>query len=60
MKKALLLLLLGLAAGYFIGFKDAQAHKKDIVSRLVARTGGSNRSRFSNDVDASLEGVDRP
>lgn len=60
MKKALLLLLLGLAAGYWIGFNDAQSHKKDIVSRLVARAGGGNRDRVRNDIDASMERLERP
>jgi hypothetical protein len=59
MKKALLLIALGIAAGYWIGFNDAQEHSRNIVARLVARAGGGNRDRVRNDIDATMERVER-
>jgi hypothetical protein len=55
MVKVLLLLIVGVAIGYFIGFGDAQKHDADIVHRLVSRAGGAARSSVSNDIDAKME-----
>jgi hypothetical protein len=53
--KLLFILLVGIAIGYRYGFSDAQTHTKNVVSRLVERTGGSNRHSYNNDVDARME-----
>jgi hypothetical protein len=55
MKKMLFVLVIGVAAGYFVGFDDAKSHKNNVVTRLVHRVGGSNRSRFDNDLDRKAE-----
>ena len=60
MKKAILLILLGLAAGYWVGFTDAQTHKRHIIARLVDRTGGGSRDRVRNDIDGTMERLERP
>jgi len=60
MKKALLLIVLGLAAGYWLGFNDAQSHDRNVISRLVARAGGGSRDRVRNDIDGTMERLERP
>ena len=59
MKKMLFVLVIGVAAGYFVGFDDAKSHRHNVVTRLVHRVGGSNRSRFDNDLDRKAEQADR-
>lgn len=48
MKKALLLLIVGIAVGYWLGFNDAQSNSEDIVTRLVNATGGSTRNTIGS------------
>ena len=60
MKKALLLIALGLAAGYWIGFQDARSHNRHIVARLVDRAGGGSRDRVRNDIDDKMDRLERP
>jgi hypothetical protein len=58
MKKALLLLALGVVVGYWIGFRDAKVYEDNIVERLVHRTGGSHRALFkANNVDSRLDSI---
>jgi hypothetical protein len=59
MKKALFLMALGGAIGYFAGFGDAQTHKENVVQRAVARVGKSTRDRSPNDVDAQMERLEK-
>jgi hypothetical protein len=54
----LILLALGLAVGYGLGFQDAKANDKNIVARLVEMVGGSTRDKVSGDVDAQTNAVD--
>lgn len=58
MKKYLVILLIGLAAGYFYGFSDAKANTKNIVSRAVERVGGKGQN-YRTDIDAKMEAVER-
>lgn len=51
-------LVIGISAGYFIGWKDAKKYDKTIVERLVDRTGGSTRGKISNDMDAMMKQAD--
>ena len=53
--KYIIILAIGVAAGYGVGFSDAQVHKKSIVTRIVERVGGSNREEFTNDIDARMD-----
>jgi hypothetical protein len=59
MKKLVLLFIVGLVAGYFYGFQDAKSHRDNVVRRVVATVGGSNRGKLSNDVDAKVEAAER-
>lgn len=59
MTRPLLLIGLGLAAGYAIGFRDAKTHDQPVVRRVaeavLARAGGSARGKYTPDVDAAAE-----
>ena len=59
MKRFVALFLLGIVIGYFYGFSDAKSHRDNVVCRVVSTVGGSNRSKFSNDVDAKVEAAER-
>jgi hypothetical protein len=54
----LVLLLVGLAAGYSLGFKDAQVYKDDLVSRTVDRLRHRGDS-YSNDIDATMDKLEK-
>jgi hypothetical protein len=51
MFKFLLALAFGVAIGYGYGWRDAQAHEKNVAERLVERIGGENREKVGNDID---------
>jgi hypothetical protein len=57
--RPILLIGLGLAAGYAYGFRDARTHDQTILRRtadaVLARAGGSARGRYTPDVDAEAE-----
>lgn len=55
MMKFVLVLSVGVAIGYGIGFRDAQANHRTIVARMIERVGGSNRENFDNDLDRRTE-----
>ena len=55
----MVLLGIGMAAGYFIGFKDAGVHEKNVVYRLVARVRGDMEGKVGNDIDAVMERVEK-
>jgi hypothetical protein len=55
MLRVIVLLIVGIAIGYFLGFGDAQSHDDNIVKRLVSRAGASARGGVNNDIDARLE-----
>ncbi|HSJ62754.1 MAG TPA: hypothetical protein VK922_02490 [Gemmatimonadaceae bacterium] len=57
--KNVLLLLAGLAIGYFVGFKDARTHDETIVARVVARVGGDHRANVITDVDKQMSEAER-
>ena len=59
MKRFVALFLLGIVIGYFYGFSDAKSHRDNVVRRVVSTVGGSNRSKFSNVVDAKVEAAER-
>jgi hypothetical protein len=59
MMKVLLILLLGVGAGYQIGWKDAQTHKETIVSRTLDKIGGSSRGKYNNDIDTQMERLEK-
>lgn len=55
MMKFILVLTVGAAIGYMVGFRDAQVNNRTIVVRMVERVGGSNRQNFDNDLDRRTE-----
>ena len=59
MKKILFCLLVGMVAGYFYGFADAKSHRKNLVSRMVARVGGKTRGSYGNDIDRRMDAAER-
>ena len=59
MLRVLLLLFVGVAIGYFMGFKDGRAHDQNVVQRLVERAGGAARSGVGNDIDAKYDKIGR-
>jgi len=58
MPMKLVLLLIGLAAGYSLGFKDAQVHKEDLVSRTVDRL-RQRGDKYSNDIDGQMDKLEK-
>ncbi|MGQ0647265.1 MAG: hypothetical protein ACT4P7_06810 [Gemmatimonadaceae bacterium] len=59
MKKMLLMLVVGVAAGYQVGWNDAQKHDQSIVERTIEKVGGSTRGKYQNDVDKQLERLEK-
>ena len=59
MFKFVIVLVVGIAIGYFYGFDDAKKHDDNVVTRVVERVGGSNRDKYHNDVDKQMEAAER-
>jgi hypothetical protein len=59
MRKALVLLAIGVALGYTWGWRDAHINDDDIVTRIVSRVGGSTRGELKNDPDHLLDSLSR-
>lgn len=57
--KKLLLLLAGVAIGYFVGFADARGNDETIVVRMVDRVGGDHRENMITDVDRQMDEAER-
>ena len=51
MIKYIVVLVLGLAVGYKMGYSDAAAKRKTIVERTLDKVGGSNRGKYNQDLD---------
>lgn len=59
MFKVLFILAIGVAAGYQIGWRDAQTHSESIVARTIEKVGGSNRGKYNNDIDSKLDKLEK-
>ena len=59
MFRVLLILVVGISIGYFIGFGDAQTHEKNVIGRTIERVGGSSRDKVGNDIDSRYDKVGR-
>jgi hypothetical protein len=57
--KKILLLIAGIAIGYFVGFRDARTHDETIVARMVDRVGGDHRANVITDVDKQMTDAER-
>lgn len=53
--KFILALVVGCAAGYYLGYTDGAAGKPSIVTRVVNSVGGGSRDKVTNDIDAKME-----
>lgn len=58
--KLLLILVIGVVLGYFIGFGDAKSHDENFVSRIVHNVGGSTRDKVKNNADSLADSVSKP
>ena len=59
MLKYLLVLSIGLAAGYSYGFKDAKKNDQTILTRTVERIGGDARKEYGNDIDSEMDRLEK-
>lgn len=57
--KKILLLIAGIAIGYFVGFRDARTHDETIIARMVDRVGGDHRANVITDVDKQMTDAER-
>jgi hypothetical protein len=57
--RKLLLLAVGVAIGYFIGYSDARKHTKHIVERTLDKVGAGTRKSLDNGADRRSEVFDR-
>ncbi len=55
--KFVLVLIIGLAAGYSLGYKDGKAGKPTPVERIVNNVGKS-KAAVGNDIDAQMRKVE--
>jgi hypothetical protein len=59
MKKFLLVLAIGIAFGYSLGFKDAQRHDDDVVTRMVSRARGLTGEKYRTNVDDTMDRLEK-
>ena len=52
-------LVVGISIGYFYGFDDARKHADNVVARVVAQVGGSNRGKYNNDIDKRMDNLEK-
>ena len=57
MIKYIIVLVIGLAVGYKMGYGDAAAKRKTIVERTLDKVGGSNRGKYNQDLDEKAGAV---
>ena len=55
----LLLLVIGVSAGYAIGFQDGREHDRMIVARIVDHIQNANHGPMNSDADKTLDDVER-
>ena len=59
MFKILLILVIGVVAGYQIGWQDAKNNDETIVARTLEKVGGSSRGKYNNDNDNKMEALEK-
>lgn len=59
MKKVLFLIAIGVAVGYWWGWKDAQVNQEDVITRLVQQAGGKTRASIKSDADQTMDSLER-
>jgi hypothetical protein len=59
MFKILVILVIGVVAGYQIGWQDAKKNDETIVVRTLDKVGGSSRGKYNNDIDTKMEALEK-
>ncbi|HUO51376.1 MAG TPA: hypothetical protein VMT93_02575 [Gemmatimonadaceae bacterium] len=59
MLKALIILLIGICAGYWLGWDDAQTYSKPVYVRAIEAVGGANRDKVRTDPDAQIDSLEK-
>ena len=59
MLKFIVIVLVSLASGYYLGFQDAQTHRDNAFVRAVHSIGGSSRGRVGVDADKQLDSLEK-
>jgi len=59
MLKVLLILIVGICIGYWVGWDDAQTYSKPIYIRAVESVGGANRNKVKTDPDAQMDSLEK-
>jgi hypothetical protein len=54
----LLILVIGVSAGYAIGYHDARQHDKTVVERIVDHIQNVNHGRMNSDADKTLDDLE--
>jgi hypothetical protein len=52
--RTIIVLIIGLGGGYYLGYQDGIANKPSIVNRVVEQAGGKARAAVKNDIDATM------
>jgi hypothetical protein len=55
-----IILVVGLIAGYSLGFKDAKAHRDNIAIRIIGQIGGGSRDKVKSTVDEQMKEAEKP
>jgi multidrug efflux pump subunit AcrA (membrane-fusion protein) len=42
-----------------VAFDDAKKHDDNVVTRVVAQVGGSNRGKYNNDIDKRMDNLEK-
>lgn len=53
----IVLIVIGICIGYFMGFSDGRTHKRNVVQRVVAHVGIGGSG--ANNVDSMMDKVDK-
>ena len=56
--KYVLVLVIGLGAGYYTGYRDGADGSPSLGQRVANRVGGKSRDRVANDIDAKMKQVE--
>jgi len=58
MFKFVIVLVIGIAIGYFYGFDDARKHDANLVERVVESVGKTG-SKYQTDVDKQMDAAEK-
>ena len=55
-----IILVVGLVAGYIFGFKDSKQHRDNIAVRTIGKIGGGSRDKVKSTVDDQMKEAEKP